>query len=71
MLHVCNYDQFWDEANGRPYANFYNDQIQNALDNISPENLQDAIADVEEIIKQAKIKNGLISTESKNKGKSK
>jgi hypothetical protein len=69
MLHIYNYEQFWDEANGRPYANFYNDQIQDELDNISPENLQLAIDDVEEIIKQTKIKNGLISTKSKNKKK--
>ena len=71
MLHIYNYVQFWYEANRRPYANFYNDQIQDDLDNISPENLQLAIDDVEEIIKQTKIKNGLISTKSKNKEKSK
>lgn len=73
MIHIYNYDQFWDEANERPYANFYNHQIQDALDDISGENrenLQDAVADVEEIINRTKIENGLISTETKIKSKS-
>ena len=68
MLHIYNYDQFWDEKNGA-YANFYNHQIKDALDNISTENksLQDAIADVEQIINQTKIQNGLIPTSKTKK----
>ena len=61
MLHIYNYNEFWDEKKGA-YANYYNHQIQDELDNISPENLQDAIADVEEIINKTKIENGLTPT---------
>lgn len=58
MLHIYNFNQFWDEKN-RAYANFYNNQIKDTLDNIPAENLKTAIEEVEEIIKQTKIQNEL------------
>ncbi len=58
MLHIYNYDEFWDQEKGT-YAKYYNRQIKDAFDNIPPENLGKAIDEVEEIIKQTKIQNEL------------
>ncbi len=69
LLHICNYDDFFDQETGS-YAKFMNRQIKNGLNDIPSEKLQDTIYDLEEIIKQTKIENGLISTETKIKSKS-
>jgi uncharacterized protein (DUF2164 family) len=62
MVYIFNFKDFWDESK-RVYANFYNQQIEDAIDAIDPENLGKAIQDVENIIAQTKIENELISDE--------